>query len=74
MKSRFMKLDCFHIQYMLSSMQDNATYIRNIKKYLLAALYNARVTISKYHTSLVNHDLYEMYTNFKFKLFLKYNA
>ena len=57
-KSRFMKLDSSHIAYVLSSMQENTTYVRNIKKYLLAALYNAPSTISSYYTSLVNHDLY----------------
>lgn len=35
-KSRFLKLDSSHIRYVLSSMADNTTYIRNIKKYLLA--------------------------------------
>lgn len=55
---RFMKLDSSHIEYVLSSMQENTTYVRNIKKYLLAALYNAPSTISSYYTSLVNHDLY----------------
>ena len=57
-KSRFMKLDSSHIKYVLFSMQENTTYVRNIKKYLLAALYNAPSTISSYYTSLVNHDLY----------------
>ena len=57
-KSRFMKLDSSHIEYVLSSMQENTTYVRNIKKNLLAALYNAPSTISSYYTSLVNHDLY----------------
>ena len=57
-KSRFMKLDSSHIEYVLSSMQENTTYVRNIKKYLLAALYNAPSTISSFYTSLVNHDLY----------------
>ena len=57
-KSRFMKLDSSHIEYVLSSKQENTTYVRNIKKYLLAALYNAPSTISSYYTSLVNHDLY----------------
>lgn len=57
-KSRFMKLDSSHIEYVLSSMQENTTYVRSIKKYLLAALYNAPATISSYYTSLVNHDMY----------------
>ncbi|MGO0985122.1 DUF6017 domain-containing protein [Clostridioides difficile] len=57
-KSRFMKLDRYHIEYVLDRMQENTTYVRNIKKYLLAALYNAPATISSYYTSLVNHDMY----------------
>ena len=57
-KARFLKLNSSHIEYVLSSMQENTTYVRNIKKYLLAALYNAPSTISSYYTSLVNHDLY----------------
>ena len=40
-KSRFMKLDSSHVQYVMDCMRENTTYVRNIKKYLLAALYNA---------------------------------
>ncbi|MBD5511746.1 MAG: helix-turn-helix domain-containing protein [Lachnospiraceae bacterium] len=57
-KSRFLKLDSSHIRYVISSMSDNTTYIRNIKKYLLAALYNAPATIGNYYSALVNHDMY----------------
>ena len=57
-KSRFLKLDSSHIEYVLDRMRDNTTYVRNIKKYLLAALYNAPATIGSYYTSLVSHDLY----------------
>ena len=57
-KSRFMKLDSSHVQYVMSCMAENTTYVRNIKKYLLAALYNAPVTISNYYSSLVQHDMY----------------
>ena len=57
-KSRFLKLDSSHIEYVLDRMRENTTYVRNIKKYLLAALYNAPATIDSYYTSLVNHDLY----------------
>lgn len=56
-KSRFMKLDSSHVEYVLNCMKDNTTYVRNIKKYLLAALYNAPLTISNYYSSLVNHDM-----------------
>ena len=57
-KSRFLKLDSSHIEYVLDRMRENTTYVRNIKKYLLAALYNAPATIDSYYASLVNHDLY----------------
>lgn len=57
-KSRFMKLDSSHVQYVMSCMAENTTYVRNIKKYLLAALYNAPATISNYYSSLVQHDMY----------------
>ena len=57
-KSRFLKLNSAHIQYILDRMRENTTYVRNIKKYLLAALYNAPVTMESYYTSLVSHDLY----------------
>lgn len=56
-KSRFLKLDASHIQYVMECMKGNTTYIRNIKKYLLAALYNAPVTINSYYSSLVQHDM-----------------
>ena len=57
-KSRFLKLNSSHIEYVLDRMRENTTYIRNIKKYLLAALYNAPATIDSYYTSLVSHDMY----------------
>ena len=57
-KSRFLKLDSSHVQYVMDCMRDNTTYVRNIKKYLLAALYNAPSTINSYYSSLVQHDMY----------------
>ena len=57
-KSRFLKLNSSHIEYVLDRMRENTTYVRNIKKYLLAVLYNAPATIDSYYASLVNHDLY----------------
>lgn len=57
-RSRFLKLNASHIEYVLDRMRENTTYVRNIKKYLLTALYNAPVTMDSYYTSLVSHDLY----------------
>lgn len=57
-KARFLKLDSSHIEYVLDRMRENTTYVRNIKKYLLAALYNAPATIGSYYTALVSHDMH----------------
>ena len=56
-KSVFMKLDREHISLVLSSMKENTTLIRNMKQYLLAALYNAPLTINNYYSSLVQHHM-----------------
>ena len=56
-KSKFMKLNSSHIQFVISCMHDNTTKIRNIKKYLLAVLFNAPNTIDSYYTALVAHDM-----------------
>lgn len=57
-KSKFMKLNSGHIQFVFDCMKENTTKIRNIKKYLLAVLFNAPSTMDSYYTALVNHDLY----------------
>ena len=57
-KSKFMKLNSSHIRFVLDCMHQNTTKIRNIKKYLLAVLFNAPHTIDSYYTALVNHDMY----------------
>ena len=50
-KSRFLKLNASHIQYVMSCMKENTTRIRNIKKYLQSALYNATFTIGSYYSA-----------------------
>ena len=58
-KSRFMKLDSGHIQFVMSCLKENTTRVRSIKSYLLATLYNAPLTISNYYQALVNSDMAE---------------
>ena len=53
-----MKLNSMHIQYVMSCLKENVSDVHNIKQYLLAALYNAPVTIDPYFTAKVNHDMY----------------
>ena len=56
-KSRFMKLNSSHIEYVLQCLSDNTTRIRNVNQYLLATLFNAPTTISPYYRSWVNNDM-----------------
>ena len=62
-KSRLMKLNHEHIQYVLDCFRENTTRVRNIKQYLLASLYNAPMTIDSYYRARVQHDLYEKEQN-----------
>ena len=57
-KSRFLKLDSSHIDYVLQAMNDCPSDIRNIRAYLLTALYNASLTIDNYYSARVNYDFH----------------
>lgn len=57
-RSRFRKLSAENIEYVLDRLKQNTTEVKNIRAYLLAALYNAPATMNSYYTALVNHDLY----------------
>ena len=58
-KSRLMKLTSEHIRYILDCMDENTEKISNPKQYLLAALYNAPVTMESYYRAAVRHDMAE---------------
>lgn len=57
-KDKLLRLNSLHIEYVLNCLDRNTTQVRNIKKYLLAVLFNAPSTIDSYYAALVNHDLY----------------
>ena len=57
-RDKLLKLTPMHIDYAFECLGKNTTYIRNIKKYLLAVLFNAPSTIDHYYAAQVNHDLY----------------
>ena len=57
-RSRLFKLNCEHIEYVVDCMKENTTDVRNIRSYLLTALYNAPATIDNHYRTKVNHDLY----------------
>ena len=50
-KSKFLKLNHSHIEYVLECFGRNTTKVKNIKKYMLAALFNAPSTIDGYYTA-----------------------
>lgn len=57
-KDRLFKLKADHIEYVLDGLKENTTRIRDMKQYLLTALFNAPVTISPHYQSKVNYELY----------------
>lgn len=56
-QARFRTLNFEHISYVLDSLRGTSTKIRNIRAYLLTALYNAPVTMGAYYSAAVRHDL-----------------
>ena len=56
-KSKLLKLEYAHVEYVIACMKRTTTRIWNIKKYLLAALFNAPSTIGGYYQAEVNHDM-----------------
>ena len=57
-KSRFLKLDSSHVEYVMGCMKGTVTKITNIRAYLITALYNAPSTMSHYYQQEVQHDMY----------------
>lgn len=60
-RSRFLKLNSSHIEFVMECLHKNTTQVRNIKQYLLAVLFNAPTTMNNHYTSRVNHDMYGGY-------------
>ena len=57
-KEKLLRVNSMHIGYVFDCLKQNTTYVRNIKKYLLASLFNAPSTMGSYYSALVNHDMY----------------
>ena len=62
-KSKMLKLNYSHIEYVLECLHKNTTKVQNIKKYLLAALFNAPSTMDGYYQAEVNHDMAQYAVN-----------
>ena len=57
-RSRVLKLDSSHIEFVMECLHNNTTEVRNMKQYLLTVLFNAPTTMSNHYTAQVNHDMY----------------
>jgi len=57
-RERLLSLNSMHVEYVLDAMRDNSSDVKNIRAFLLSALYNASKTINSYYQAKVNHDLY----------------
>jgi len=55
-KEKLLRINSMHIEYVFHCLDKNTTYVRNIRRYLLATLFNAPSTIDNYYSALVNHD------------------
>ena len=56
-RSRFLKLEREHVEYVRDCLCSATSTIGNIKAYTLAALYNAPATMGQYYVSLVSRDM-----------------
>lgn len=56
-KAKMLKLTSQHIEYVLHCLNENRVDVKNIKRYLLATLFNAPSTIDNYYTAKVKYDL-----------------
>lgn len=57
-QQRFEKLTSAHIGKILEGIRENTARVRNVRNYLLAALFNAPSSTDNHYTMLVNHDLH----------------
>ncbi len=57
-KSKFLKLNSSHLEYVIGCMKETTTKIANIRAYVVTALYNAPNTMNHYYQQLVQHDMY----------------
>ena len=58
-KAQFLKVNSMHLEYVMDCMKKNPAKVRNIKQYLLAAIYNAPLTMQSYYQAWVNNDMAE---------------
>lgn len=63
-QSRFLSLEYEHLEYVFDSLERTTTQIRNIRAYLLTALYNAPTTVNQFYQAEIRHDFGAIATGF----------
>lgn len=56
-RSRMLKINSAHIEYVFDCLDASTSKVNNIKAYVLATLFNSPVTMDDYYRAEVNHDL-----------------
>lgn len=57
-QSRFEKYDMYTMEYVMRSLSNNTSEVHNIRKYLLATLYNAPLTMQNQVNLEIQHDMF----------------
>ena len=56
-KSRFLKIDSSHIEYISDSLKDNTSNVRNIRAFLITTIYRSFETADNWYAAKVNYDM-----------------
>ena len=56
-KSRFLKINSSHIEYIYDSLHENTSNVRNIRAFLITTIYRSFETADNWYSAKVNYDL-----------------
>ena len=56
-KSRFLKIDASHIEYIYDALKDNTSNVRNIRAFLITTIYRSFETADNWYSAKVKHDM-----------------
>lgn len=59
-KSRFLKMDSSHIEYIEFALRENTSNVRNIRAFLITTIYRAFETSDNWYSAKVRHDMKTM--------------
>lgn len=56
-KSRFLKIDSSHIEYIDFALRSNTSEVRNIRAFLITTIFRSFETVDNWYAAKVNHDM-----------------